>query len=1353
MPVSHEKLFRPILALAACSLVLATSGLRTARAEETLAGLVDVRTNPSRWDPATQLDYFWVHLRNISGRNLYGHLWLVLSDVGPTPVTVANPSGTTEDGRPYFDITQLIGTDNIFAPGEELQAQITLLNPDHIRNKNLIQFHVDPRGNLVPLQVTANASPGAGYAPLDVGLSGRVIGVGTRYEWDFEGDGTFDYSSTTSPATHHRYATAATYHPVLRVTGPNNAISASTEVTAYQEPTSVTALAQPHDGVAALPVHLSATAIGRVSKYEWDFEGDGVYDYSNLTTADVDHTYSTPGTFHPTVRVTGGVVSLTASDSVVVRSPGPPDAPVLDAHATQTRDPSVAISGSCPGAISVEVSAPTGVFTVPVSGSRFTANVPLEANTVNPIVFTGSNALGRGASSATQVTNDQEPPSVAITFPAADATVFQDSTDVTGRVSDMLSGFSGLTVVVNGIHADVDVGIGTNGTFLARSVSISGSGPTQLTATATDALGNESVSQVSVSRGIVPPDAPSMVIVSGERQMARVMTMLPNPIVVRVRHPDGTPFGDKPVSFHVIRSNGELMATAAGSGGLLLQVRTDADGLARAYWMLGSDAGCGNNRVEVTSTDIVGTFVFCASATAAPAAQINVGSGNNQKTQSGAPTPEPLRAWVSDGCNGVANIPVQFTVVEGGGLVNGAPSVTVNTARTGHAEVSLMLGPNPGNNVVEATFPGGPGQVARFVATGIARDLTQPTRLEGLVLDNSSQPIGGAQCSVIIGGTTVATGATDVAGQFHFSGIPAGQAKLRVEGLPATHLNGAPIPAGSFPTLTFDILLVPNAANSLPTPVLLPPLNPHNARAYSTTHDVELTVEGVEGLKMIVHAGSMRLPDGSPAPDGTIIALNQVHHDDVPMPMPDGAAPPFAWTLQPGGSTFDPPVSIIYPNMSSLPPGSIAYFLSFNHGTNQFEIVAPGSVTEDGLSVITDAGTGIHVAGWGCNCPPYSVTGACQRCPDVCVDNGSISGGTVTVSDRYICFDRSSPQSATFTAQGATDSGGGKTVGCPGQETSVQIPPATIVYDYTVTRPPPLADVSGTGSSVTVQASAPGDYVCHFRASAARDCVPTPLGLPTATITVVKILHEVVLAARTNPDPQRSILGIGETVTFTTDPPTSATWSVSGAGTVSPTVGTRTTFEATLDPASPEVEATIGSSTCHFVFTTIVPTGIDNAVSADVGCGAPGPPNNTIGAETDFSQVMLPSTVSFGGARVMFRENIPGGAFTWPDGTADMSLQRVVNYTVSSANGLIDMSKLCGKPYSRLIPSGGTAPVAFRFEINVPEEYQNEGGGWVQWLGTENHPKEFRAGDGACRTIIEATNGRSGTGSWQGPWR
>jgi hypothetical protein len=215
-------------------------------------------------------------------------------------------------------------------------------------------------------------------------------------------------------------------------------------------------------------------------------------------------------------------------------------------------------------------------------------------------------------------------------------------------------------------------------------------------------------------------------------------------------------------------------------------------------------------------------------------------------------------------------------------------------------------------------------------------------------------------------------------------------------------VGGVAVIPGSFPGLSFNQVIVPNAANGLSAPVKLPPLNPANAVTYDGTQDITLTLEGVEGLEMTIKAGSMTRRDGTrPSPsDPQVMSLNQVHHDDVPMPMPDGVSPPFAWTLQPAGSTFDPPVAVIYPNMTGLDPGAVAYFLSYNHDNEQFDIVASGSVSEDGSVITTDPGSGLTLSGWGCNCPPYAVTGDVEEdCPD---DDFSPNGcGSPTVSTPF----------------------------------------------------------------------------------------------------------------------------------------------------------------------------------------------------------------------------------------------------------------------------------------------------------------------------------------------------------------
>ncbi len=659
-----------------------------------------------------------------------------------------------------------------------------------------------------------------------------------------------------------------------------------------------------------------------------------------------------------------------------------------------------------------------GLFSITnFSGANglFSISVPLVPNRLNRLYVSATDEAGNPTPPRiVEVFQDSQPPNLYVDFPTNNQSLTVSESVIAGRVGDMLSGFMGLntTVAVTNVAAglfvpprvaNVDVGIGNNGTF-EQNIPLE-LGTNRVTVTASDVNGNTVTRQINILR--VPLEGARMFVVSGDRQATNVHRRLAQPIVVRVTQADGvTPFPNKPVTFEVTRSDGRLLPiggtnsisptndlTSTVHGTMKLQLLTDASGEARAWWAMGGDAGCGNNRVCVTSRDIGGSTFFCASAHPARASQINIGSGNNQKAEVNSQSPEPLRAWVNDSCNGVPGIPVTFTVVQGSGkLLSNAPgagdqgesgldSITVPASITGHAPILFRLGSNAGPNVIEANFPGNPGLPATFTVTGLARDPARPTTFTGLILDNTSQPIGGAWCRLFYfgpeGKTPLFSTYSDAQGRFTFTNALPGPADLNILGSYATTLGGSDVPFGSFPALSFTTIIVPNAENSLPRPVLLPRLNLANARSYQGTNDLVLTCEGLAGLKMTIKANSMRLPNGSPVTPQTpvTVSLNQVHHDDVPMPMPDGAAPPFAWTLQPGGATFDPPIQIEYPNMSGLPAGSIAYFLTFNHDTERFEIVASGHVQDDSATIVTDPGAGLTVAGWGCNCPPYAVTG------------------------------------------------------------------------------------------------------------------------------------------------------------------------------------------------------------------------------------------------------------------------------------------------------------------------------------------------------------------------------------------
>jgi len=272
------------------------------------------------------------------------------------------------------------------------------------------------------------------------------------------------------------------------------------------------------------------------------------------------------------------------------------------------------------------------------------------------------------------------------------------------------------------------------------------------------------------------------------------------------------------------------------------------------------------------------------------------------------------------------------------------------------------------------------------------------------------------------------------------------------------------------------------------------------------------------------------------------------------------------------------------------------------------------------------------------------------------------------------------------------------------------------------------------------------DHGAQITCEVTDDC-----GKVTSTAATLAVLTRTSQTeAETPANRDRTTLGIAERVTVSTNFGVVVTWSVSGGGIVSPVSGTSTVFTASRSPSVSRVKATFGTASCDIEYTVIAPTGMDSAVNANNGCGAAGPPNNTIGASTRFDCTVQPLTVSF--YRAQFRENIPGEAYTWPDGTAGNRAPAIVPWSVNPANGTTDDVSQCGDGIGRLDePPPGGGYVDFHIDVRVPEEYQDEGGNWVAWLPGENHPRDYRGADAAARVSIEATN--TANGSWQGPWQ
>jgi hypothetical protein len=706
----------------------------------------------------------------------------------------------------------------------------------------------------------------------------------------------------------------------------------------------------------------------------------------------------------------------------------PGGSPLVSPVASPTAATSVLVSGTGQAGASVLIQGGASEVTGPIDSlGNWSLSVPLKQNAVNMLFVSALfSAGGESPPTTLEIVQDGAPPKISIDYPEPGADFSVPFTNVSGRVSDLLSGFAGLTVTVNGQPAVVDAGIGTNGTFQLHNAPLV-IGMNTIVAQAMDAVGNVAATTVKVEHKL--PTGNHLIAISGDDQTVQVDSLLPQPIVVKYVNGAGVPLPGRLLRFTVTKSNGKISPNGVIAGEQTVDVISDSGGFAQVLWTIGSDAGCGNNRLRVEAAGLAAVMDFSASGTVGPATQINVGMGNEQVGEAGGGAPMPLRVWVNDGCNGVGGVPVTFSVQQSNAALTGgsgiyAKQVVVETTSTGHAQATLLLDAAPGTNIVKATLEGSSDQEAVFLVRGIAAN-EATTSFTGAVFDNARQPLQNATCTLRFTGSPNLVTTTDAAGVFSFQAIPdSGLAKLEIDGASVVTVGK------QFPRLEFEPFVVSKAKNSLSRPVVLPPLLNENLVSYDGSSDVVLKMSGVEGLSLSIEAGSVIFPDGvQPTPQNPLaiprlLSINPVQTEEIPMPMPDGASPPVAWTVQPGGTHFDPPARVSYPNLAGLAPGSVANILTFDHDTSRFEIISSATVSADGALIESDSGAGLTLAGWGGICPPYPAVGNISN--KSFHSSGSVAGPSPALSfqaGRSICVRVTKTSSAPYVLSVSPPSG------------------------------------------------------------------------------------------------------------------------------------------------------------------------------------------------------------------------------------------------------------------------------------------------------------------------------------------
>jgi len=213
-------------------------------------------------------------------------------DAGANPVTTHEFS---EAGsfKPVLRVEDVAG----------LSATLKLAEPIEVtaRQAPVAALTADPTEGFVPLVVSFDASG-----------SSDPEGGALSFDWDWDGDGTYDFNSADDPTASHSYDAPLLCNATVRVTTEFSLSATASVLISANEVPNIPPEAVLHtnplvDDIAPQTVEFDASASsdadGTLVKYEYDWEGDGEYDYWQGGASLEWHRFEA-GSYTPTLRVT-----------------------------------------------------------------------------------------------------------------------------------------------------------------------------------------------------------------------------------------------------------------------------------------------------------------------------------------------------------------------------------------------------------------------------------------------------------------------------------------------------------------------------------------------------------------------------------------------------------------------------------------------------------------------------------------------------------------------------------------------------------------------------------------------------------------------------------------------------------------------------------------------------------------------------------------------------------------------------------------------------------------------------------------------------------------------------------------
>ena len=177
--------------------------------------------------------------------------------------------------------------EHTYNTGGTFNPAVRVTDPLLISTTESVAIAVTGGGGNIPPTAALSALPESGAAPLtvdfDASASSDPDGTITEYDWDFDGDGIFELLSGAAQEQ-HEYEMDGLYNATVRVRDDDGAATtASVDIDVSTENNPPLALFTPdyYFGDAPLLLQLDASASsdsGGITLYEWDLDGDSVYE-------------------------------------------------------------------------------------------------------------------------------------------------------------------------------------------------------------------------------------------------------------------------------------------------------------------------------------------------------------------------------------------------------------------------------------------------------------------------------------------------------------------------------------------------------------------------------------------------------------------------------------------------------------------------------------------------------------------------------------------------------------------------------------------------------------------------------------------------------------------------------------------------------------------------------------------------------------------------------------------------------------------------------------------------------------------------------------------------------------------